>query len=506
MVGQNYLKKNLLLLILIILGIPLIFWDTSISMLDIWSNDRSFTHGYLILPISFYLIFQHHKKINTLKIRNELKVSGIILLILTLWLIANITDINLIQHFSLVLLIWATIWMIFGREIYNIIAFPLFFLFFAVPAGNGLIPLLMDFTANFTVKLIELTGIPIYREGNFFSLPTGNWSVIEACSGVNYLIASLVLGTLYSYLTYTSYIKRTLFITACFIISIIANGIRAFGIVMIGHFSEMKYGTGGDHTFYGWLFYGIVITLLFYLGAKWADYPKNKENITTSYNPANPTKKHSVIIVILLFTFTALLTQLLSIKIKRITSNHQPLAKIIMPNHIDAWQKNNNREINWQPKLNNPDQLVTEHYTFGDSIIQLTIGYYQNQTTNSEAINSLNKLVNNENKYEEWSIISQNDTQFNDYYFKESFLKSNNQKILVWQWFELGQWRSPNPYIAKILNIAQIIFFQENDTSYITLATIASDNRNDTRAQLLSFIKPALKDITQKLSMNKVEQ
>jgi exosortase A len=137
--------------------------------------------------------------------------------------------------------------------------------------GEGLIPPLMDFTADFTVGMVQLTGIPVYREGTFFQLPTGNWSVIEACSGVRYLIASITLGTLYAYLTYTSYLKRTLFIIASIIVPIIANGLRAYMIVMIAHLSDMKLALGVDHLIYGWVWFGIVIFIMFFIGSYWRD-------------------------------------------------------------------------------------------------------------------------------------------------------------------------------------------------------------------------------------------
>jgi len=41
--------------------------------------------------------------------------------------------------------------------------FPLTFLFFMVPAGEELIPILREFTSTFTVAMLRLTGLPVYR-------------------------------------------------------------------------------------------------------------------------------------------------------------------------------------------------------------------------------------------------------------------------------------------------------------------------------------------------------
>ena len=51
---------------------------------------------------------------------------------------------------------------------------------------------------------------------------------------------------------------------------IVANGIRAYGIVAIAYYSDMKYATGADHLVYGWLFFGVVIMLMFWVGGFFA--------------------------------------------------------------------------------------------------------------------------------------------------------------------------------------------------------------------------------------------
>ena len=74
----------------------------------------------------------------------------------------------------------------------------------AVPFGEALVPKLMDWTADFTVAAVKLSGVPVYREGTHFVIPSGQWSVIEACSGIKFLIASLMGGSLYAWLMYRS--------------------------------------------------------------------------------------------------------------------------------------------------------------------------------------------------------------------------------------------------------------------------------------------------------------
>src|SRR5258706_16017176 len=149
-------------------------------------------------------------------------------------------------------MIWARVLAIWGREVAGAIGFPLGFLVLGVPMGEGLIPPMMDWTADFTVRALQFSGIPVFREGLFFTIPSGNWSVVEGCSGVRYLIASLTVGVLFAYLSYRRTWKRLLFAAMSIVVPIIANGMRAYLIVMIAHLSNNQLAHGVDHFIYGW--------------------------------------------------------------------------------------------------------------------------------------------------------------------------------------------------------------------------------------------------------------
>src|SRR4029077_2223580 len=117
------------------------------------------------------------------------------------------------------------------------------------------------------------SGVPVYREANHFSIPSGRWSVVEACSGIRYIIASVMVGTIYAALAYSSMRRRALFIVASILVPVVANWLRAYLIVMLGHLSNNRIAVGVDHLIYGWVFFGIVMALLFWVGSFWQQDP-----------------------------------------------------------------------------------------------------------------------------------------------------------------------------------------------------------------------------------------
>jgi hypothetical protein len=55
------------------------------------------------------------------------------------------------------------------------------------------------------------------------------------------------------------------------VVPIVANWLRAYMIVMIGHTSGMELATGVDHLIYGWLFFGLVMFIMFWIGSYWRE-------------------------------------------------------------------------------------------------------------------------------------------------------------------------------------------------------------------------------------------
>ncbi len=231
-------------LLIILAGL---FWPTLYSMVEVWERSETFTHGFLIFPISAWLIWGRREQLSRLLPQSDWR--GLVMLALAgaAWLFADAGSVNVVAQYAFIAMLIAAVWAVLGKQVVWALLFPLMFLFFAVPVGEFLIPPLMEFTANFTVAALQLTGIPVYREGTFFSIPSGDWSVVEGCSGLRYLIASVTLGCLYAYLTYRSWKRRALFTLAAFIVPVFANGGRAYMIVMIAHLSDMKLALGVDH-------------------------------------------------------------------------------------------------------------------------------------------------------------------------------------------------------------------------------------------------------------------
>jgi exosortase A len=263
-------QSSLLALLISCFVLGATFWQTFAGLASIWKYG-TYSHGYLVLPICLFLVWQRRELLMSMTPAPTLWPVLLMTILATTWLIGELAEANLIRQFAVVAMIPVMVWMVVGSKIARSLLFPLCFIFFAVPVGESLIPRLQDFTAWFTVSGLQLTGIPAVLEGRTIYVSSGIWEVAAECSGLRYLISSIALGTLFSYLIYRSWWKKLTFVAASILVPILANGIRAYSIVLLAHKVDRRLAVGIDHLIYGWIFFAFVMLLLLLVGFIWHD-------------------------------------------------------------------------------------------------------------------------------------------------------------------------------------------------------------------------------------------
>jgi exosortase D (VPLPA-CTERM-specific) len=113
--------------------------------------------------------------------------------------------------------------------------------------------------------ILDAFGIPAFVQGNVIDLGTIQLQVVDACSGLRYILPLLALGALFAYFFEKTTWKRAALVIFTIPIAVITNGIR---IGATGFLSQ-KYGAGMAegffHAFSGWLVFMFAFFLLFLL-------------------------------------------------------------------------------------------------------------------------------------------------------------------------------------------------------------------------------------------------
>lgn len=246
----------------LIVIILMLFYDSAASMVRVWANSRTFGHGFLIPPIVAYLIWLRRNALTELDPKPSLVGLVWMMGAALVWLVGQLAHANLLQHLGLIGLIQGVVLATLGLEISRRLIFPLGYMLFMVPFGEFAIKPLQGFTAEHTTTLVRWSGIPVLLENWIITIPGGSFLVAEACAGVRFLIASIALGVLIAGQFFEKWWKRLFFVALSIAVPIGANVVRAYGIVMIAHWSNFELAVGVDHLIYGFIFLSFVMAVL----------------------------------------------------------------------------------------------------------------------------------------------------------------------------------------------------------------------------------------------------
>ncbi|ALE16585.1 Eight transmembrane protein EpsH [Altererythrobacter epoxidivorans] len=246
------------------------------EMLHQWWNIDTYNHILLLPPLIGWLVALRRHDLAKLQPQPSAIGFGLLVAALTLWLSGRMTGVNLLAHAGAVGAIMSAVVLALGIRIGALLALPLGMMVFLVPFGDEIIPPLQMITARIAIELTHLSGVPATVDGIYIDTPVGLFIVAEACSGVKFLIAMVTLGILVCFTAFEKWSKRALFMAACVVVPIIANGIRAWGTIFIAQSQGVEFAAGFDHIFYGWIFFAIVLALV--LGATWRFFERNPED------------------------------------------------------------------------------------------------------------------------------------------------------------------------------------------------------------------------------------
>ena len=259
-------RRHLISLGAVATSILLLFHRDAIDMATIWWRSATFNHCLLIPPIVAWLVWQRLPELR--RLAPAAWAPGLVLVGGggLLWLLGEAGGVALARHLALVAMLQGAVIATLGRSVSRGLAFPLFYLLFMVPAGEEIVPLMQTVTAEMSMALLGLAGIPAHIEGIFITTPAGLFEVAEACSGVRFLIAMVAYGVLVANVCFRSWSRRILFVVAATVIPILANGVRAWGTIYIAEQTGIEFAVGFDHILYGWIFFAIVIVLIMAAG------------------------------------------------------------------------------------------------------------------------------------------------------------------------------------------------------------------------------------------------
>lgn len=460
------------------------YFPTAMEIYRIWWRSDTYAHGLIVLPVFGWLVWHARERLVHLRPQPVAWLALPIVLAGVLWGLGRLVGVAAASHFALVAILVLSFIGVLGWKISRALCFPLAFLMFAAPIGDFLLPTLMNLTATFTVYALRLSGVPVYREGLYFVVPNGSWSVVEACSGIRYLIASLTVGAIYAYITFSSVRRRLLFMVAALVVPIVANWLRAYMIVMLGYLTDNRLATGVDHLIYGWAFFGAVMLLLFGIAAKWREpVPAQTLPVTKPAAVSNGDATWWGVVPVVIAVCAVPLAEMALIR-----PVNDYAVTFALPAPGPGWTSGNSAQLDYRPRYHGSrgEGLAVYRAVPDGQPVAAYIAWYADQRDGREMVGWRNGFV--EPGQSVYRVIDERDAESPLGPIREAELATPQGRMRAWRLYWVNG-RIVSGDVAIKTRLAIDRFFKgADDSAVIILATSANDSGEQAAARLKKFL------------------
>jgi len=234
----------------------LIYYSTLKELYLQWSGE-DYSYCWLIPFIVLYLIWE--KRAVLAGLPSSPSWQGLVPLILGIcffWL-GDLGGEFTILYVSLWLIITGLVWVHIGRQKMQRIAFSFMVMPAMFPLPNYINTRLTVhakmISSQLGVWMLHLAGMSAYREGNIIDLGFTQLQVVDACSGLRYILPLIIMALLLAYWFRAHIWKRTALFLSSIPLSILMNSFRIALTGILYSTIGPQAAEGFFHEFSGWL-------------------------------------------------------------------------------------------------------------------------------------------------------------------------------------------------------------------------------------------------------------
>jgi exosortase len=302
-------------------------------------------------------------------------------------------------------------------------------LLFTIPIWSELTGVLVNLSTLAVGQAVKISNLTVLIDGSSLFIPSGTIYIADGCSGIRYLIISLLMG--YILILINQYKLRTAITTLLVagLLGLFANWLRIYLLVLIGYHSDMQSSLMSDHETFGWLLFACLLIPAIYFA------PINR----------NPAKIISIPKRPRFLSLSALSLGPLLLYINSTTpSSHSPLQL----NHLDRFKTETHERIGTElsPGINHSDKRFIE---LEELKIRVDLFTHTPTRQREEIVPFIQGLINRS----DWSLersLAQDHSKFNLAIYKK--VGGNARTILATQYI-VGKTRTEKYIAAKFLQI-----------------------------------------------------
>lgn len=241
-------------------------------MLNRWSGaGGDLSHCWIIPIVSLFIVWRRRDELSAAPKQHSYLGYTAVVAALLLHLLGMRAQLTRISLFSLIVLLWAIPWTLYGRRVAALLIFPCAYLIFCIPLSflNSVTVPLRIIASTMSTAVLNALGIAAVQTGTSIrSAAAGgfNFDVADACSGLRSLLAMTALSAAYAQLTQRTLFKQWFVFLGAIPVAMAGNVARIVTIALIAEGISVKVALGVYHNYSAFIVFPVAILLMMGIG------------------------------------------------------------------------------------------------------------------------------------------------------------------------------------------------------------------------------------------------
>ncbi|MBN2232979.1 MAG: VPLPA-CTERM-specific exosortase XrtD [Deltaproteobacteria bacterium] len=327
------------------------------------------------------------------------------------------------------------------------------------------------------VGLMRLAGLSVFREGNIIDLGYTQLQVVDACSGIRYLFAIIVLALILAYFFRAAWWKRLILVFSSVPLIILANGMRIALTGMLYRWLGPAAAEGFFHEFVGIFIFLFALAVM--LPEIWllaripgAAPPVPPVGIGSGRRlfappPSSPWPRFAV--ATLLLAATAAAGNLVDFR------ERVPAAKnfTTFPLELEAWHADGRETMERQfiEALDLSDYAVIDYRNPGGGLVNFYVAYYESQRKGESIHSPATCLPGSGWRFRQGGTVRVDLPGRAAFPVNRAFMEKSGYRQLSYYWFPQRGRILTNAYQLKIFAFWDALVSRRTDGALVRLIT-----------------------------------
>ncbi len=256
--------KGLVLPIAMLLCFAIGYWADMQKLLMRWGNSDN-DYCYLILPLFAWLLWEKRAEFDFRAF--EWSPWGLVAIFASSFvaLLGSLGSVETLVYVGMWGSLTGIALTLYGKRL-RTLAFAFIVLLFIVPLPpfvNRMLTFKLKLAAStISVEMLRAVGLSVLQDGNIIDLGVDKLQVVDACSGLRYIMPMVLLSLLIGHFFSRGPWRKLVLLLLVLPLSVILNALRIFlsGVLTVHGYKQLAEGFA--HDFAGWLMFMIAAGLL----------------------------------------------------------------------------------------------------------------------------------------------------------------------------------------------------------------------------------------------------